>query len=447
MSAPMEFPERFNMAWYFLDRNVEEGRGGQALPLLPRRGLHLPRGAGRGRTASATRCAGWAWTSRTASCWSCPTGRSSRSPGSARPRWARSSPWSTRMLPAEDFVHYFEYSRARVAVVDESTLDRIEPLRDALPAPAPPGRGGRAGPPPLVRRRSAREASDRARERGHPPRRPRHLALHQRLHRQAQGGRPPAAGPALEHRALREAGAGHPRGRPHGLGAQALLRLRHGHQPAVPVRGGRRHRALQRAQRAGHAVRRDRALPAHHPHLRAHHDQRHAEPPRRGRSATCRPCASCSPRGRRCRPSCTAAGRRRSAWRSWTASARRRCSTSTSRTTPATWCRAAWAGWCPATRPASWTPTGTDVPDGEAGTLWIKGESAAILYWQAHEKSKEVLRGDWVVTGDHMRRDAERLLLVRGPHRRHAEGGRHLREPATRWRTACCSTRRWRSAP
>ena len=27
MSAPMEFPERFNMAWYFLDRNVEEGRG------------------------------------------------------------------------------------------------------------------------------------------------------------------------------------------------------------------------------------------------------------------------------------------------------------------------------------------------------------------------------------------------------------------------------------
>src|SRR5688572_29057581 len=34
---------------------------------------------------------------------------------------------------------------------------------------------------------------------------------------------------------------------------------------------------------------------------------------------------------------------------------------------------------------------GQDVPRGEAGTLWIKGESAAILYWQAHEKSKEVL--------------------------------------------------------
>jgi benzoate-CoA ligase len=50
---------------------------------------------------------------------------------------------------------------------------------------------------------------------------------------------------------------------------------------------------------------------------------------------------------------------------------------------------------------------GHECPDGEPGTLWIKGESAAILYWQAHEKSKEVLRGDWVVTGDHLRRDAD----------------------------------------
>jgi benzoate-CoA ligase family protein len=55
-----------------------------------------------------------------------------------------------------------------------------------------------------------------------------------------------------------------------------------------------------------------------------------------------------------------------------------------------------------------------DVPAGEAGTLWIKGESAAILYWQAHEKSKEVLRGDWVVTGDHMRRDERGLFWYEG---------------------------------
>ena len=57
---------------------------------------------------------------------------------------------------------------------------------------------------------------------------------------------------------------------------------------------------------------------------------------------------------------------------------------------------------------------GQDVPDGEAGTLWIKGESAAILYWQAHEKSKQVLRGDWVVSGDHVRRDADGRFWYEG---------------------------------
>jgi benzoate-CoA ligase len=55
-----------------------------------------------------------------------------------------------------------------------------------------------------------------------------------------------------------------------------------------------------------------------------------------------------------------------------------------------------------------------DVPAGEAGTLWVKGESAAILYWQAHEKSKQVLRGDWVVSGDHVRRDAEGYFWYEG---------------------------------
>jgi benzoate-CoA ligase len=60
------------------------------------------------------------------------------------------------------------------------------------------------------------------------------------------------------------------------------------------------------------------------------------------------------------------------------------------------------------------SPEGQDVPTGEAGTLWIKGESAAILYWQAHEKSKQVLRGDWVVTGDHVRKDADGRFWYEG---------------------------------
>jgi benzoate-CoA ligase len=59
-------------------------------------------------------------------------------------------------------------------------------------------------------------------------------------------------------------------------------------------------------------------------------------------------------------------------------------------------------------------PDGEEAPPGEAGTLWVKGESAAILYWQAHGKSKEVLRGDWVVTGDHMRRDERGYFWYEG---------------------------------
>lgn len=59
-------------------------------------------------------------------------------------------------------------------------------------------------------------------------------------------------------------------------------------------------------------------------------------------------------------------------------------------------------------------PDGDLVTDGEIGTLWVKGDSAAICYWQAHEKSKEVLRGDWVVSGDLFRRDAEGFFYYAG---------------------------------
>ena len=54
------------------------------------------------------------------------------------------------------------------------------------------------------------------------------------------------------------------------------------------------------------------------------------------------------------------------------------------------------------------------MPDGEIGTLWVKGDSAALCYWQAHEKSKEVLRGDWVVSGDLFRRDADGFFSYAG---------------------------------
>lgn len=50
---------------------------------------------------------------------------------------------------------------------------------------------------------------------------------------------------------------------------------------------------------------------------------------------------------------------------------------------------------------------GKDVRPGEVGRLLVKGDSAAVGYWQAHEKSKETFQGDWVVTADLFRQDVE----------------------------------------
>ncbi len=52
-------------------------------------------------------------------------------------------------------------------------------------------------------------------------------------------------------------------------------------------------------------------------------------------------------------------------------------------------------------------PDGTDVPDGEVGTLWVGGRSAALCYWHDREKSRATYHGDWVVTADQFRRDAD----------------------------------------
>ncbi|MCI0489654.1 MAG: benzoate-CoA ligase family protein [Blastocatellia bacterium] len=48
---------------------------------------------------------------------------------------------------------------------------------------------------------------------------------------------------------------------------------------------------------------------------------------------------------------------------------------------------------------------GRELATGEMGTLRIKGDSAALCYWNAHEKSKETFAGDWCTTGDQFRVD------------------------------------------
>jgi benzoate-CoA ligase family protein len=52
-------------------------------------------------------------------------------------------------------------------------------------------------------------------------------------------------------------------------------------------------------------------------------------------------------------------------------------------------------------------PDGREVPAGEMGTLRIKGDSAALCYWNAHEKSKQTFAGDWCTTGDQFRVDEQ----------------------------------------
>lgn len=50
-------------------------------------------------------------------------------------------------------------------------------------------------------------------------------------------------------------------------------------------------------------------------------------------------------------------------------------------------------------------PDGQDVEPGMIGTLWVNGDSAAVCYWHDHERSKQCLRGDWVVTSDQFQLD------------------------------------------
>ncbi len=40
------------------------------------------------------------------------------------------------------------------------------------------------------------------------------------------------------------------------------------------------------------------------------------------------------------------------------------------------------------------------VPDGEIGDLWVSGPSAALLYWNAREKTQGAFHGPWLKTGD-----------------------------------------------
>lgn len=50
---------------------------------------------------------------------------------------------------------------------------------------------------------------------------------------------------------------------------------------------------------------------------------------------------------------------------------------------------------------------GQKVPHGDVGTLWVRGDSMALEYWQQHEKSKSTFRGEWCVSADTFQRSED----------------------------------------
>jgi 4-hydroxybenzoate-CoA ligase len=50
---------------------------------------------------------------------------------------------------------------------------------------------------------------------------------------------------------------------------------------------------------------------------------------------------------------------------------------------------------------------GREVPQGEIGTLMVRGDSAAQFYWRRREKTRKTMQGEWINTGDKYYMDKE----------------------------------------
>lgn len=50
---------------------------------------------------------------------------------------------------------------------------------------------------------------------------------------------------------------------------------------------------------------------------------------------------------------------------------------------------------------------GQDVPDGEIGSLIVRGDSICASYWNQHASSKWAIQGEWIRTGDKYHRDGD----------------------------------------
>lgn len=54
------------------------------------------------------------------------------------------------------------------------------------------------------------------------------------------------------------------------------------------------------------------------------------------------------------------------------------------------------------------------VTPGEIGTLWVKHDAACSHYWNQHKRTKDMIQGHWLSTGDKYRQDAEGYFWYAG---------------------------------
>ncbi len=57
---------------------------------------------------------------------------------------------------------------------------------------------------------------------------------------------------------------------------------------------------------------------------------------------------------------------------------------------------------------------GRELGPGDVGMLWVRGNSRAIGYWQQMEKTRDAFRGEWYVSGDLIARDADGYVTYHG---------------------------------
>jgi benzoate-CoA ligase family protein len=57
---------------------------------------------------------------------------------------------------------------------------------------------------------------------------------------------------------------------------------------------------------------------------------------------------------------------------------------------------------------------GRPVPPGQIGDLWVSGESSAIGYWLDRKRTKAIMQGEWVVTGDKFCQDEQGYFWYHG---------------------------------